>query len=218
MMSTPWMLAFATVLVLLVYEVWLALAQQRNPQRLARTAHAALRDDWFQAVSQQQGSEVLAVQTLRNALMSATMTASTAVLGLMGTLTLTASSLHQTFNSAVVAWPVFTPRLAMALMVLGLLLASLVSSAMAIRHYTHAGFVCGMPVGSEPRQRWARAGVAHVRRAGVLYSWGLRQLILIVPLIAFLVHPLSGVAGAVIVVMALANFDRLAHNAQAEAA
>jgi hypothetical protein len=63
-------------------------------------------------VSQQKGSEILAVQTLRNSLMSATMTA---------------SSLHASFGQGGTVWPEFTPRLAMELGVLGLLFASLVS-------------------------------------------------------------------------------------------
>ncbi|MFM9916994.1 MAG: DUF599 domain-containing protein [Rhizobacter sp.] len=203
-----WFIATVTVVIVLGYEVALAFAQRRKPERLARTAHAALREDWFAAVSAQKGSEILAVQTLRNSLMSATMTASTAVLGLMGTLTLAAPSLHASFGDGVPAWPNFTPRLAMELTVLALLFASLVSSVMAVRYYNHAGFIGGMPVESEARRRWSSAGTAYVRRAGVLYSWGLRQLILVVPMVAFILHPLAGLVGAVTVVAAMVNFDR----------
>lgn len=203
-----WGIATATVLIVLGYEVALAFAERRQPERLARTAHAALREDWFAAISAQPGSEILAVQTLRNSLMSATMTASTAVLGLMGTLTLAAPSLHASFGDGASGWPNFTPRLAMELTVLALLFASLVSSVMAVRYYNHAGFIGGMPVESEARRRWAPAGTAYVRKAGVLYSWGLRQLILIVPMVAFILHPLAGLVGALGVVAALLNFDR----------
>lgn len=210
MMDTAitWLVATATVVIVLGYEVALAIAQRRQPERLARTAHAALREDWFAAVSAQKGSEILAVQTLRNSLMSATMTASTAALGLMGTLTLAAPSLHASFGDGVPAWPNFTPRLAMELAVLALLFASLVSSVMAVRYYNHAGFIGGMPVESEARRRWAPAGTAYVRKAGVLYSWGLRQLILVVPLVAFILHPLAGLVSALGVVATLLNFDR----------
>ena len=203
-----WGIAAATVLIVLAYEVTLVLAQRRQPERLARTAHAALREDWFAAISAQPGSEILAVQTLRNSLMSATMTASTAVLGLMGTLTLAAPSLHASFGDSASGWPNFTPRLAMELVVLALLFASLVSSVMAVRYYNHASFIGGMPVESAARRRWASAGTAYVRKAGVLYSWGLRQLILIVPMVAFILHPVAGLVGALGVVAALLNVDR----------
>ncbi|MEJ8826951.1 DUF599 family protein [Variovorax humicola] len=70
-----WLAVLATVALLAVYEVALAFGHRRKLERLARTAHAALREEWFAAVSAQKGSEILAVQTLRNSLMSATMTA-----------------------------------------------------------------------------------------------------------------------------------------------
>jgi uncharacterized membrane protein len=209
--TSPWLAAIATLGIIAAYEGWLAIAQRLAPGRLARTAHASLREDWFAAISAQPGSEILAVQTLRNSLMSATMTASTAVLGLMGALSLTAPTLHATLGEAAAAtadWPHVTPRLAMELVLLCLLFASLVASVMAVRYYNHAGFIGGMPVGAPQRQRWAAAGSAYVRKAGLLYSWGLRQLMLLVPVVAFLLHPLAGVAGALLVVAALLHFDR----------
>lgn len=202
-----WFSALATVVVLFGYEAVLAMAQRRRPHRMARSAHAALREEWFTAVSEHPGSEILAVQTLRNSLMSATMTASTAVLGLMGTVTLAAPSLRTSFNVAAVL-PSLTPRLSLELLLLALLFASLICSAMAIRYYNHVGFICGMPVNSDARQRWAQTGMAHVRRAGILYSWGLRHLILVVPILASLLHPLAGPVAALFVVAVLSGFDR----------
>ncbi|UUC94452.1 DUF599 domain-containing protein [Comamonas sp. C11] len=203
---SPWLTVIVTLGIVAAYEGRLAMAQRRTPQRLARSVHASLREDWFAAISAQPGSEILAVQTLRNSLMSATMAASTAVLGLMGALSLTAPTLHANLGDAV--WPHFTPRLAMELVLLCLLFASLVSSVMAVRYYNHAGFIGGMPVGSTQRLQWAATGTAYVRKAGLLYSWGLRQLILLVPVVAFVLHPLAGVAGALVVVVALIQFDR----------
>lgn len=205
--SLVWPATLATVVLLFGYEAVVAVAQRRMPDRMARSAHAALREDWFGAVSQHRGSEILAVQTLRNSLMSATMTASTAVLGLMGTVTLAAPSLHVSFGEAA-ALPGVTPRLVLELLLLTLLFASLVCSVMAVRFYTHAGFICGMPMESDARQRWAPAGTAYVRRAGLLYSWGLRHLILVAPILASLLHPFAGPVAAVLVVVVLSRFDR----------
>ena len=204
-----WLATLATFAVLLAYEVALTVAQRRRPERMARSAHAALREDWFIAVSEQKGSEILAVQTLRNSLMSATMTASTAMLGLIGTVTLAAPSLHASFGEAVML-PSVTPRLVLELLLLALLFASLVCSAMAVRYYNHVGFISGMPVESVARRHWAEAGIAYVRRAGVLYSWGLRHLILVAPILACLLHPLAGPLAAVLVVVVLVRFDQVA--------
>lgn len=208
-MSTAWtwVAVGGTTAVLILYEVLLALLQLRQPDRLARTRHASLREDWFLAVSEQAGSEILAVQTLRNSLMSATMLASTAALALMGTVTLAAPSLHASLNTARGLSEV-TPRLTLELILLALLFASLVSTMMAVRFYNHAGFIGGMPVDSDARQRWAQAGVRYVRRAGILYGIGLRQLVLVVPVVAAILLPLAGPAAAVVVAGVLFWFDR----------
>jgi hypothetical protein len=47
-----------------------------------------------------------------------------------------------------------------------------------------------------------------VRRAGILYSWGLRHLILVAPLLAAIVWPLAGPPAALLVVGVLYGFDR----------
>jgi O-acetylhomoserine/O-acetylserine sulfhydrylase-like pyridoxal-dependent enzyme len=44
-------------------------------------AHADLREEWLAALSEHPGSEVLAVQTLRNSLIAATMTAALRLMG-----------------------------------------------------------------------------------------------------------------------------------------
>nr|WP_315245768.1 DUF599 family protein [uncultured Albidiferax sp.] len=207
--NASWLAALATLLILAGYEVLLAIAQRRHPERLARTAHAALREEWFAAVSAHNGSELLAVQTLRNSLMSATMAASTAALGLMGTATLAVPALHASIDAATDG-PIFTARLALELLLLAVLLASLVSSVTAVRYYHHASFICAMPIGSAARERWRAVGSAYVRRAGMLYSWGLKHLVLVAPLLASILHPLAGPVAAVGVVAALVGFDRFA--------
>lgn len=204
MLDLAWPAVGATLACLILYEAGSAWAQQRRPARLARSAHASLREDWFNAISQQPGSEILAVQTLRNSLMSATMTASTAALGLVASLTLAVPSLHV---GVMASW---SPRLALELMLITLLFASLVASAMAVRFYNHSGFICGMPSGSPARTRWAANGVVYVRRAGLLYGWGLRQLVLVAPIMAALLHPLAGPPAALAVISVLVAFDRMA--------
>ena len=52
-----------------------------------------MRASWVQAMSMQPGFEIVAVQALRNSLMSATVVASTAALALMASLTLGGASL-----------------------------------------------------------------------------------------------------------------------------
>jgi len=141
--NMTWLPAFATIGVLVFYEIFLAFAQRCNPSRFARTAHATLREEWFAAISAQKGSEILAVQTLRNSMMSATMTASTAALGLIGTITLSAPSLHASFGEGSAAALQFTVRLMLELVLMALLFASLVFSTMAVEDVEKALFEDG---------------------------------------------------------------------------
>lgn len=96
----------------------------------------------------------------------------------------------------------------MQLVLLAILFASLVSSVMAVRYYSHAGFVGGIPVDSQARQQWMPTGVSYVRKAGVLYSWGLRQLVLLAPVVAFVLHPVAGPIAAALVSAVLFGIDR----------
>jgi uncharacterized membrane protein len=201
-----WLAVVATIAVIVLYEMLLLVLQRRRPERLARSAHARLREDWFLAVSTQKGSEVLAVQTIRNSLMSATVLASTAALALMGTVTLAAPSLHTL--EATTAFRTISPRLVLEIVLLSLLFASLVSTLMAVRFYNHAGFVGGMPVESEARKRWGHAAVTYLRKAGVLYGIGLRQLVLVVPVVAAILSPAIGPFAGIVVISVLFTFDR----------
>lgn len=207
--ALTWLAVSATIAILVIYELYFAWFERRKPERLARSAHATMRAEWFTALSGQKGSELLFVQTLRNSLMSATMTASTAALGLIGSVTISASALHDTFESGSSVLRAFTPRLALELVLLALLFASLVSSVMAVRFYNHAGFIGGMPVGSAQRTRWSAVGVKYVRRAGILYSWGLRHLVIVAPILASILHPAVGPVAALAVVTLLLHFDRV---------
>ena len=90
--SLAWISVMASVLVIAGYELRMAAVGRKSPHATARSAHALFRSEWVEALSDQAGSEILAVQTLRNSLMSATIAASTAALALMGTLSLMAST------------------------------------------------------------------------------------------------------------------------------
>lgn len=206
--ATPLLHAWALLLGLLIplaYEVWVTWLERRSPQRVARRAHALLRSEWVRALGDQPGFEIVAVQTLRNSLMSATISASTAALCMMGLVSLSGPRLLG--GLAVLrgagAWAVW---LDLALLVT--LFASFVCSAFAMRYYNHAGFVVSLPAGSVPRQRHEALAVRYVEQAGVLYGWGLRCFLLAAPLLAALVAPLLMPLASAGLVWVLWWFDR----------
>lgn len=204
MEPAQWLFPILTLVVLCGYLLYLALA----PKHLAWRTHSTLRGQWFDAVSVERGTEILAVQTLRNSVMTATMTASTATLGLMGAVTLFAPNLNAIAGSTGAAL-LFTPRVAMELFAIALLLVALVASTMAIRYYNHAGYVCAMPVGCAARTRWSETGRAHLLFAGVLYSWGLRCILLVTPVLVSIVYSPAGPVAAVLVTGLLLWLERI---------
>lgn len=205
--TLAWFAFGLSLFVFVAYEVWVLWVGRRYPQRMARYAHARMRSDWAAVLSERPGFEIVAVQTLRNSLMSATIGASTAALGLMGTITLAGSTMlegiaHLRGEGDLVLRPVLEALLMLVLF------ASYVCSSMAMRYYNHAGFVMSMPAQSEQRRPLDPLARDYVERAGLLYSWGLRCFLMIAPLVAGIVNPLLMPVMTAGLVFVLGYFDR----------
>lgn len=198
-----WIAFGISTLMFAAYELWVFWVGLRRPDRIARSAHASLRVHWVDALSRQPGFEIVAVQALRNSLMSATIAASTAALALMGTISLASSNIEATTFDT-------TPPLRIVLEVLLMvtLFASYVCSAMAMRFFSHAGFVMSMPVAAPERSPLNPMAKDYVKRAGLLYSWALRFFLIISPLVVGMVRPLGMPFMTVALLVALWFFDR----------
>ncbi|MEW6704340.1 MAG: DUF599 domain-containing protein [Pseudomonadota bacterium] len=204
---TAWLLIAASAVLLAAYEAWAVWVGARQPERVARSRHARMRVDWVRALARQPGFEIVAVQTLRNSLMSATIAASTAALALMGSMSLAAPRLAQGLDAA---HPLagLTPRTALEICLMLVLFASYVCSAMAMRFFNHAGFVMSMPAGAAEREPLMPMAEDYVERAGLLYSWGLRCFLAVAPLVAGIVSPLAMLPMTVVLLVVLRFFDR----------
>lgn len=201
----PMLSVALSVVALAAYELQQLWAAHRDPVTTARSAHRMLRGEWVRALSRQPGTEILAVQALRNSLMSATIIASTAVLLLMGAVSLMVSSGATS--------PLNVRQLSLqGLLELALVLAlfaTYVCSAMGMRYYHHAGFILSLPIGSAERTCREPLASCYVQRAGVLYSWSLRCFLFCAPIAIGLLDPLAMPFAAFGLVAALAFFDRV---------
>jgi hypothetical protein len=195
---------------LLIYELVLQMMGYFKPTVLIRMRHARLRQDWWQALDRQVKSEILAVQTLRNGLMSATLVASTAVVVLLGLLSLylhfEQGKLHLVIHQSqgmVSDSPLLLP------VTLFLLLMTVLESLMAVRHYKHLGFIASLPVGSAIRESWTLWGQSCLRRAGAAYSAALRHFVMTVPLMGALLMPAMAwvFSWAVVIFLALGDLE-----------
>lgn len=196
-----------SLLLIVVYEIHAHRVSKRDPTHQARFINSHMRMAWVQAMSVQPGFEIVAVQALRNSLMSATVVASTAALALMASLTLGGASL-----AAGLAHPsgegITLLHVLLGATAVGVLFASYVCSAMSMRYYGNATLVVSMPVSSPERKRLSPLATHYVQRAGHLYSWALRLFLMVVPMVAGVVHPLSLVPATVALLVALRFFDK----------
>jgi hypothetical protein len=197
---STWIALWASVLLIGGYELALRRAARRDPAAIARSSHRELREDWARALSEQPGTELLAVQALRNSLMSATINASTAALGLMGTFSLMVA------QSPAAVWAA-TPGFVMRLLLGATLFAAYVCSAFAMRYYHHAGFALSLPVGSQERVKYTALAIRYVGRAGILYSWSLRCFLFLAPIVGGLLSPWLMPALSLVLVWVLKQFD-----------
>jgi hypothetical protein len=201
--QTHWLLFALSTLIFACYEIWAFWVGVRHPHRLARSANAQMRVNWVRALGRQPGFEIVAVQALRNSLMSATIAASTSALALMGTVTLASATIA---SSAAAGTPTF--RATLEILLMATLFASYVCSAMSMRFFSHAGFVMSMPVASPEREPHTLMATTYVERAGLLYSWALRFFLMVSPLVVGIVRPLAMPLMTVALVGALWFFDR----------
>jgi hypothetical protein len=205
---TDWIALALALFILAGYELWHANLSRLHPASLSRSAHALMRRQWVQTLSRHADSEILAVQSLRNSLMSSTITASTAAIMLMGCMTLVVSNIgtvHGLVAGAVAHGPV---KLVLILLMITTLFATYVCAAMSMRYLNHAGFLMSMPVGSPERVHYEPMCLDYVTRAGLLYGWSLRCFLFIAPLIAGLVVPLTMPVAALLLVGIMRVFDQ----------
>lgn len=200
-----WVSVLFSLLLLTGYEVRAHLIGRRAPERMARYANARVRMHWVSALSAQPGFEIVAVQALRNSLMSSTISASTAALAVMGTVSMTGSTLA---GKLAAGTPVELLHTSLQAMLVLTLFASYICSAMAMRHYGHASFIMSIPVASPARASLNPAATDHVHRAGLLYSWGLRLFLMAAPVAVGIVHPLAMPVMTVLLLVALRFFDQ----------
>jgi len=209
----PWLSFTFSVLMLLAYEWHVHHIGKRNPEKLARYANARLRMHWVGTLANKPGFEIVAVQALRNSLMAASISASTAALAVMGALSMSGASLA----SNLTRWSGENAlHTTLQGLLVGVLFASYVCSAMSTRHYSHASFIMSMPCDLQERAHLNPSAATHVRRAGLMYSWGLRLFLMVMPVVAGIVHPMAMLPAAALLLIGLILFDQPANDVEVD--
>ena len=199
--------------MLLGYHVVLRIRERRDPSYTVQAINRAARSAWVEHIMQ-EGKDILAVQTLRNSTMAATFLASTAVLMVIGVLTLSGQSdkLETTWHSLNLFGArhagVWTFKL---LFLLVDLFFAFFSFAMSIRIFNHVGYMINVPLALNHKAFTPRHVAMHLNRAGRFYWLGMRAYYFSVPLLFWLFGPHLMLMATVGLVYILYRLDR-AHN------
>lgn len=199
----------ASVGMVLTYQGYLSWRTRRYPASSAQDIMLAARAAWVSSVMRER-RDILAVQTLRNSTMSASFMASTAVLLIIGVLTLSAQgdklsgtwhALNFLGQASAEMW------LFKLLMMLFDLLFAFFSFAMAVRIFHHIGYLINAPLDKSVDASQIRKVEAQLNRAGIFYRIGMRAYYFTVPLLFWLFGPIWLLGATVAVVFFMFHLD-----------
>ena len=178
-----------SLLLLVAYHVFLRVKLRGDPLYTIQAVNALARAAWVETIMTAGNKDVLAVQTLRNSIMGATFLSSTAVLLIIGVLTLSGQGEHlgATWHSLNLLGASHAELwLAKLLALLLDMLVAFFSFAQAIRLFHHVGYMINVPITMKHRAFTPQHVALHLNRAGAFYAVGMRAYYVAVPLVFWL--------------------------------
>ncbi len=199
-----------SLLVLAAYHMFMRWRLRKNPYYTVHSVNNYARVKWVETVMKSEKLDVLAVQTLRNSVMAASFMASTAILLMIGTLTLSGSSSSSSVWHAInVGGGTNEELLAWKLMALiADFFVAFFCFAMAVRFFNHVGYMINIPARLGLAAVGPRRVAAYLNRAGNFYVFGTRSFFYCVPLVFWLFGPLFMLIATGILMSAMYRLDR----------
>lgn len=196
--------------LVLIYQRYLSWRTLRDPASSAHDIMLVARATWVRSVMRER-RDILAVQTLRNSTMSASFMASTAVLLIIGVLTLSAQGekLSGTWHSLDFLGHASAEMWLFKLLVMLFdLLFAFFSFAMSVRMFHHMGYLINVPLDKANELKQISHVEAQIKRAGIYYRIGMRAYYFTVPLLFWLFGPIWLLTATLAVVYFLFHMDR----------
>jgi uncharacterized membrane protein len=201
----------ASVFLLLMYYAFLYVRVSRNPDFTIHAVNDKARTLWVHDVMTHRGKDVMAVQTLRNFVMAATFKASSAILLIMGTLTLSgqAESLARTWHALNIGGST-TPAwwIVKIICLLTILIVAFFAFSLAIRLLNHVVFMINLPPESAHGVLAPESVAQRLNHAGAFYRIGMRAFFFAVPLAFWLFGPVFLMTSTVGLIVVLYFLDR----------
>ena len=208
-LSSTWSLVADLLgfLLLWAYHRRLSWVYIRHPERTSRGRADRLRRAWVEAVRARNG-DILAIQTLRNWVMTASVFASTTIMIGLGLVAASFQGLNMAnLSNAVSFLPMGGDLARIKVLILAILFFSaFLRFVIALRFYNQTGFLINLPAG-------IFAGVAEDEIAETLnsaagqYNRGSRIFLLTIPFVLWLVGPDWFLLGVIITLFSLHRFD-----------
>jgi len=197
--------------MVVLYYVWLGLKVKVNPTYTIHGVNELARALWVANVMKNPAKDIMAVQTLRNFIMGASLMASTATLLIIGTLTLSGQAepisrswhiLNIGGTHAAELWIV------KVLCLLVDFIVAFFAFVMAVRLVNHVVFMINAPGADAHHNLTPNAVANRLNRAGNMFAAGTRAFFFAVPLVFWLFGPAFLVIATLGLVVALVHLDR----------
>jgi uncharacterized membrane protein len=201
----------ACALLVIAYHFLLRRKIRNDPTYTVQATNRIARTAWVETIMKDDKNAVLAVQTLRNSTMAATFLASTAVLLIIGVLTLSeqGNKLEATWHALNMVGAI-NPMLWMVKLIVMLLdlFVAFFSFSMSIRIFNHVGYMINVPISLNHKMITPAHVATHLNRAGHFYSLGMRAYYLLVPLVFWLFGPHFMLVATICLLIVLYRIDR----------
>ncbi|MDH3577520.1 MAG: DUF599 domain-containing protein [Gammaproteobacteria bacterium] len=197
---------FLVVALLIAYQVYLRKVSRRDSLAVLSNAATLARNAWVETVMANHADAILAIQTLRNSTMAASFLASTAILLMVGALTLTgqAESLQATWHFLNI-FGTLAPELWLVklLAILLLLFYAFFSFTNSIRINNHVGYMLSIRQDDGPKLFSPSMIASQLNLGSDYFRAGIRAYYYLVPLVFWLFGPVYMVASTLILVFSL---------------
>lgn len=208
----PDLIAFSvSAVIVAAYYLFLLAKVKRNPTYTIHGVNEIARGLWVAHVMSSPGKDIMAVQTLRNFIMGASLMATTATFLMVGTLTLSGQA-----DNISRSWHVLnligTHSAGLWIVKVMCLLVDFIVAffafAMAVRLINHVVFMLNVPEhDSHPILKPTNVA-RRLNRAGNMFAIGMRAFFFAVPLVFWLFGPPFLVVATIGLVITLYHLDR----------
>jgi uncharacterized membrane protein len=201
----------ASVLLLILYHLFLAYKVKRNPAYSVQSVNVIARTAWVHSIMNEGKQGVLPVQTFRNSTMASTFLASTSVILIMGAMSLSgqADKLDSSWHALNVLGAKHAAlwQIKLLLILIDLFFAFFCFS-MSVRLFNHVGYMINVPPTMNKRIISPAHVAAHLNQAGHFFTIGMRSYHFLMPLVFWLFGPHFMLGGSVGLILVLYWVDR----------